>query len=50
MHTVMGVKEDFKLDAEVDGEPVHGVKDGSDVLMSTHPHQDLGSAVWNIPT
>lgn len=48
MQTVMGVKEDFKLSAEVDGEPVQGVNDGGDVPMFTYPHQDPGSAVLNI--
>lgn len=38
VQTVMGVQEDFKLNA----------KDGSDVLMFTHLHQDPGSAVLNI--
>ena len=45
MQTLMGVKEDFEFDAEVNGEPVQSAKDGSDVLMFTHSHQDPGSAV-----
>lgn len=48
MQTMMGVKEDFKLNAEVDGEPEQGVMDGSDMLMFMRPHQDPGSPVLNI--
>lgn len=48
VHTVVGVKEDFVLDAEMDGEPVQRVEDGGDVLVFTHPHQDPGSAVLNV--
>lgn len=48
VQTVMGVQEDFKLNAKVEEEPVQAVKDGSGVLMFTHLHQDPGSAVLNI--
>ena len=48
MQTLMGVKEDFEFDAEVNGEPVQSAKDGSDVLMFTHSHQDPGSAVLDV--
>ncbi len=48
MQTVMGVKEDFEFDAEVNREPVQSAKDGGDVLMCTHSHQDPSSAVLDI--
>lgn len=48
VQTVMGVKEDFEFNSEVDGEPVQGMKDGGDVLMFTHPHNDPVSAILNI--
>ena len=44
----MAVKEDFKFNAQVNGEPVQSAKDGVDVLMFTHSHQDPGSAVLDL--
>lgn len=47
VQTVMGVKEDFKLNSEMDREPVQGVKDEGDVIVFTHPHQNPGRAILN---
>lgn len=48
MQTVMGVQKDLVFYTEVNRKPVQRAKDGSDVFMFPHPHQDPGSAVLNI--
>lgn len=45
---MIGVQEDFVLYTEVNKKPVQCAKDGGNVFMFTHLHQDPGRAVLDI--
>lgn len=48
MDAFVGEEADLVLNPGSDGKPVKGVKDGCDVIMFPHSHQDPSSTVLNI--
>lgn len=48
VQTVMGVKEYFELNAEVDRKPVQDVKIGGDIFIFPHPYQGPGGSTLSM--
>ncbi len=48
MDTLVGEEGNLILNPKWDREPMERFKDGSDMIIFAHPHQDLSSTVLNV--